>query len=84
MAAGCSGSQTASVNSQSGGSEQPSGQTQAQIGTSVQVKGADDAASLIEKASANEQSQVSAGSDSDLTASDSADLSSMTEVQNGY
>ena len=85
LAAGCSGSQTTSLNEQNGtGDQESSVQTTSQTQASVQIKGADDAVNLVEQASANEQSQVSAGNDSDLTSSDSADLTSLTEVQNEY
>ena len=93
LAAACNSSQQASLDS-SLGQEQPTAetspkaeglaQTQAQIAASVKVNNTDDAVNLLEKNSADEQAQTAGSDDSDLTASDSADLSSFTEVSNGY
>lgn len=93
LAAGCAGSQTASVDTKADSEqtaikkddkEKASVKTDVQVKADVKVNNADDAVNLIESNSAKEQSQVTASDDSDLSSSDSADLDSLTEVSNGY
>src|SRR5689334_15709358 len=91
LAAGCAGSQTASVDTNADSGQTavtPQAQEQtsanAQLKADVKVNNADEAVNLIESNSTKEQSQVSASDDSDLSSSDSAELDSFTGVSNGY
>jgi hypothetical protein len=89
LAAGCNGSQTASIDTQTQmesqtGGMQSMGSTQTQAQSNVQVNGVDDAVNILLTNSTNEQSKTTAGDDSDLSSSDSAELNGFMEASNGY
>ena len=92
VAAGCGSSKTPPPNATTGTTptaltppvSQAQPPVQTQTTANVKVNSSDDAVNLIEKASTNEQAQVSAGDDSDLVTSDSSDLDSLKGAANGY
>lgn len=90
VAAGCNSAKPAAQNP----AEQPAAQAPAQQSatppmptaqtqSSVKVQNADDALNLLNNQAQNEQSLTAGADDSDLTASDAAELNSYTEVPNG-
>jgi ABC-type glycerol-3-phosphate transport system substrate-binding protein len=93
MAAGCSSSQTASVDTSARTQQETAvamptpTETQSMVQADAQanaVNNSSDAVNLLVNDSTKEQSTVRTSDDSDVTASDSTSLNSFTGVSNGY
>ena len=67
-----------------GAGKTPPGQQQPSVQSSVKVNNPDDAVNLLINNASAESSITTSKDDSDLTASDTTELNSVTEVSNGY